>query len=78
MSDRLSKAIEDLKKISLFGSSNRKDNAIKPMLHDRLSEMTNVDFHDRFSDAAMEEAEKSAFVCQSCGQHQGRTRTQLQ
>lgn len=78
MSDRLSKAIDELKKMPLFGTATRKDNTSKPMLHDRLSVMTNVDFHDRFSDAAMEEAEKSAFVCESCGQHQEISRTRLQ
>ena len=78
MSDRLSKALKDLKKMPLFGTSPRKDHAIKAMRHDRLSAMTNVNFHDRFSDAVMEEAEKSAFVCESCGQHQGKNRTRLQ
>jgi transcription elongation factor Elf1 len=36
----------------------------------QLQGNANVDFHDRFSDAVKEEAEKSAFTCESCGHHQ--------
>ncbi len=61
MTDRFSKAVEELQEKSPFVCVSCGHHEI-PQVHEDGS--THV--KDRFSDAVEESAEKSAFVCESC------------
>ena len=70
MTDQLTKALEELKEKSAFVCNSCGHPTEIKKLQERMSKVTNLDFHDRFTDAVKEEEEKSAFVCKSCGHHE--------
>ncbi len=64
MTDRFSKAVEELQEKSPFVCESCEHHDL-PQLHvDGSSHL-----HDRFSEAVEEMAEKSAFLCESCTIH---------
>ncbi|MBW2476484.1 MAG: hypothetical protein JRE16_04555 [Deltaproteobacteria bacterium] len=66
MSDRLSKAVEELKKMPLYKTRGWSRGSGLTQVPATRPNMTNVNFHDRFTEAVMEEGERSAFACQRC------------
>ena len=66
MADRLSKAIEELKKMPLYKPRGWSRSSGLTLTSARQASMTNLNYHDRFSEAVMEEGERSAFACQRC------------
>lgn len=69
MTDRFTKAVEELEKKSPFVCESCGHPHDIETVRKKVTEGAGVDLKDRFSDAVKESGEKSAFACESCGHH---------